>query len=406
VLFVETSKPTNSLGDNPNKRKVSTEQESHRRSRRSDRKPIEEAAEAKGTKRKATETETPSKRQRDGTTDADISNNTGESNKVSVNVTEAVRGSDVINRRFSHLCLCVDDFEDRYLQLDKLGEGGFGSVYAGKRKTDNLPVSITYSPCGESTNGERICMVPMEVFLMLKAAGGPESVGTSAVVSLLDWYEQEQEVLLVMERPLPCVDLLEYLQDNNGPLEEDVAKVLKLQLVEAAREMHSKGVFHRDLKSENILIETSSDGPRVRIIDFGCGCVVRRRPYRSFSGTSAYAPPEFYMDGTYEAGPTTVWQLGALLYEMLDGFKQFFTRKFLRKGIKISSRLSRGKTTQVLNTVRYCAACVFLPQWITAASSLIWSLFSDCQDFLKMCLVVIPEERTTLDQIHLHPWFT
>ncbi|XP_023284208.1 serine/threonine-protein kinase pim-1-like [Seriola lalandi dorsalis] len=355
----ETSKPTNSLGDNPNKRKVSTEQESHRRSRRSDRKPIEEAAEAKGTKRKATETETPSKRQRDGTTDADISNNTGESNKVSVNVTEA-----------------GDDFEDRYLQLDKLGEGGFGSVYAGKRKTDNLPVAIKHVPKADVESrpmvlNRRICMVPMEVFLMLKAAGGPESVGTSAVVSLLDWYEQEQEVLLVMERPLPCVDLLEYLQDNNGPLEEDVAKNIMRQLVEAAREMHSKGVFHRDLKSENILIETSSDGPRVRIIDFGCGCVVRRRPYRSFSGTSAYAPPEFYMDGTYEAGPTTVWQLGALLYEMLDGFKQFFTRKFLRKGIKISSRLSR-----------------------------------DCQDFLKMCLVVIPEERTTLDQIHLHPWFT
>ncbi|XP_022625011.1 serine/threonine-protein kinase pim-1-like [Seriola dumerili] len=354
-----TSQPTNSLRDNPNKRKVSTDQESPRKSRRSVRKPTEEAAEAKGTKRKATETETPSKRQRDGNTDADSSNSIGESNKVSVNVTEA-----------------GDDFEDKYLQLDKLGEGGFGSVYAGKRKTDNLPVAIKHVPKADVESrpmvlNRRIRMVPMEVFLMLKAAGGPESVGTSAAVSLLDWYEREQEVLLVMERPLPCVDLLEYLQDNDGPLEEDVAKNIMRQLVEAAREMHSKGVFHRDLKSENILIETSSDGPRVRIIDFGCGCVVRRRPYRSFSGTSAYAPPEFYMDGTYEAGPTTVWQLGALLYEMLDGFKQFFTRKFLRKGIKISGRLSH-----------------------------------DCQDFLKMCLVVIPEERTTLDQIHLHPWFT
>lgn len=40
--------------------------------------------------------------------------------------------------------VCVANFEAKYLQLDKFGEGGFGSDYAGNRKTDNLPVSSTY----------------------------------------------------------------------------------------------------------------------------------------------------------------------------------------------------------------------------------------------------------------------
>lgn len=71
-------------------------------------------------------------------------------------------------------------------------------------------------------------MVPMEVLLMVRVAGGPESVGKSAAMSLLDWYDLDQEVLLVMERPVPSVDLLNYVNDNDGPLEEDQAKVLKL----------------------------------------------------------------------------------------------------------------------------------------------------------------------------------
>lgn len=60
---------------------------------------------------------------------------------------------------------------------------------------------------------------------MQRAAGGPESVGRSAAVSLLDWYKLDKEVLLVMERPEPCLDLLTYLNDR--PLEEAKAKVLK-----------------------------------------------------------------------------------------------------------------------------------------------------------------------------------
>ncbi|XP_026169777.1 serine/threonine-protein kinase pim-2-like [Mastacembelus armatus] len=214
-------------------------------------------------------------------------------------------------------------------------------------------------------------MIPIEVLLMKKVAGGPQSVGKSAAVSLLDWYDLDQEVLLVMERPVPCVDLLNYIDNNNGPLEEDVAKTIMKQLVEAALKMHTKRVFHRDIKSENILIETSSNVLRVRVIDFGCGCVWMKKPYHSFTGTSAYAPPEFYICGMYEAGPATVWQLGALLYEMLDGYEQFSTSKFLRKKIEFNSQLSQ-----------------------------------DCKDLLKLCLTVNPKDRATLEQMQLHPWFT
>lgn len=71
-------------------------------------------------------------------------------------------------------------------------------------------------------------MVPLEVLLMVTVGSGPSSIEKSAAVSILDWYDLAEEVLLVMERPVPCVDLLTYMKINGGALQEDIAKVLKL----------------------------------------------------------------------------------------------------------------------------------------------------------------------------------
>ncbi|XP_035761290.1 serine/threonine/tyrosine-interacting-like protein 1 [Neolamprologus brichardi] len=64
--------------------------------------------------------------------------------------------------------------------------------------------------------------------------------------------------------------------------------------------------------------------------------------FKVFRGTVAHAPPEWYSCCSYSAGPTTVWQLGVLLYESLHR-KQFETQEFIRHKLKISNRLSKSK---------------------------------------------------------------
>uniref|UniRef100_A0A3Q0R6Y3 Serine/threonine-protein kinase n=1 Tax=Amphilophus citrinellus TaxID=61819 RepID=A0A3Q0R6Y3_AMPCI len=252
------------------------------------------------------------------------------------------------------ICVCVAHFEAKYTEDYLLGEGGYGSVLAGMRKADYLPV----------INGKTY-VVPLEVLLMIKVGGGPESVGTRAAVSILDWYDLEQEVLLVMERPVPCVNLPFFSFLTVLFVFQNIMR----QLVDAAIKMHTKRVFHRDIKAENLLVETSSGDLRVRVIDFGCGCWVQEKPFTSFLGTSAYAPPEFFICGRYEAAPTTVWQLGALLYKMLDKDHYFTTFRFLRGNISFNNDLSQ-----------------------------------DCQNFLEQCLALDPKERATLEEIQQHPW--
>ncbi|XP_030594320.1 serine/threonine-protein kinase pim-1-like [Archocentrus centrarchus] len=255
-----------------------------------------------------------------------------------------------------------------------LGRGGFGSVFAGRRKSDNLPVAIKQirkeyvERQRVDINGEPI-MFPVEALSILKVGGIPSAVGSSAVVSILEWYDLEKEVFLVMERPDPCVTLLNYMLDNGGCLEEEVAKNIMKQLVDAALMMHREGVFHRDIKLANLLIETGSNDPRVRVIVFGCSCLVQEEPYFNLFGSRRYAPPEFFKCGLYRAAPTTVWQLGAMLYEMLHA-KRCFDRYRLRNGrLYFNNRQSR-----------------------------------DCQNFMRQCLTLDLEQRPTLEQLQQHPW--
>nr|XP_057905709.1 aurora kinase B-like [Doryrhamphus excisus] len=266
-------------------------------------------------------------------------------------------------------------FLQKYQQLEKIGEGGFGSVYAGYRKHDAFAVAIKHIPKDEvkiiplNINGRKQD-VPLEALLMLQASSIKDADGKSAVVSLLDKYDLEQELVLVMEKPVRSVDMFTYITKCRlGHLKEHEAKNIMKQLVDAAIKMHAVNVFHRDLKPGNILLEATYGVPRVRVIDFGCSCFVTEEPYHDYTGTLSYAPPEFVLRGTYRAGPTTVWHLGAMLFELLAGTKQFDTLLFISQMLGLNRVLSQ-----------------------------------DCRDFLQMCLNSDPDQRATLVQIHQHPW--
>lgn len=60
---------------------------------------------------------------------------------------------------------------------------------------------------------------------MLRAGGVESALGINTVVSLLHWYDLGDEVVIVMERPVPSMELLDYVNERVDPLTEDEAKV-------------------------------------------------------------------------------------------------------------------------------------------------------------------------------------
>ncbi|XP_049444589.1 serine/threonine-protein kinase pim-2-like [Epinephelus fuscoguttatus] len=260
-------------------------------------------------------------------------------------------------------------FEARYEEEERLGRGGFGTVFAGRRKYDNLPVAIKHIPqpgiqCTSMLLGGKTHKVPLEVALLLKLKP------VAAVVTLLDWYNLDHELILVLERPVPCSDLINYMNSRESALQEHEAKAITKQLVNALIEVHSRGVFHRDIKPENILIETGSDVPRVRLIDFGCGTFLSGRRYTLETGTYPYTPPEWFQRQWYMAEPTTVWQLGVVLFEMLHDYMPF------------------NNSSEIM----------------TEEPNIREDLSINCNSFLQRCLTKRPEARSTLRKLKIHPW--
>ncbi|KAK2825801.1 hypothetical protein Q5P01_020015 [Channa striata] len=102
---------------------------------------------------------------------------------------------------------------------------------------------------------------------------------------------------------------------DKGCLSEDTARTFLLQILEAARHCHSRGVLHMDLKEENILVDLDTE--KLKLIDFGSAHPISDDVHSEFYGTKAYRPPErISSGGLFCTRPAEVW---SLLYSMVHG---------------------------------------------------------------------------------------
>lgn len=104
------------------------------------------------------------------------------------------------------------------------------------------------------------------------------------IVRLLDFYEMPDTFVLILERPAGCKDLFDFINDH-GFLEESLARDFLRQVVDTILACHQRGVIHRDIKDENLLVSVSRHSkPRIQLIDFGSGAHIRNDIYFDFDG--------------------------------------------------------------------------------------------------------------------------
>merc|ERR1712211_57708 len=117
----------------------------------------------------------------------------------------------------------------------------------------------------EVSKDEKVTMgednIPLEVALMQQLQDVP------GVIKLLDYYEMNHCYFIVMER-FQCKDLFDFISEQ-GPLPETLAKDIFKQILDTITTVHKRGIVHRDIKDENILIDPKTF--KTKIIDFGSG---------------------------------------------------------------------------------------------------------------------------------------
>jgi len=168
-------------------------------------------------------------------------------------------------------------FERAYRVGEVLGKGGFGTVYAGKRSRDGKSVAIKHVARNKVTDwavygGRR---VPMELKLLHSVQA------VEGVIKLIDFYERTDSFIFVMEKPENTKDLFDVITDKKF-LEEDIARKFFRQIVETVLACHAKGVIHRDIKDENILVNLTTG--QLKLIDFGSGAVMKEEAFTDFDG--------------------------------------------------------------------------------------------------------------------------
>ncbi|XP_042564974.1 serine/threonine-protein kinase pim-3-like isoform X2 [Clupea harengus] len=152
----------------------------------------------------------------------------------------------------------------------------------------------------------------------------------SNILKLLEWFEGPDVFVLILERPIPCMDLFDYCLKVQGRLSEQQARDILRQVVLAVKHCRDRGVLHRDIKPENLLVNT--ENMSVKLIDFGCGDLLSESPFDAFAGTEEFSPPEWVLHGKYEGRQATVWSLGVLLHLLVSGELPFVDEEEIVSG--------------------------------------------------------------------------
>lgn len=141
------------------------------------------------------------------------------------------------------------------------------------------------------------------------------------IINFRDYFEDKESHYIVLDY-IRGKDLLSFMQDRDfEPLSERAARSIFLQIIDAVEYCHERGVSHKDLKMENVMIDKQS---RVSVIDFGlCEFLEKEGMSNAYVGTPEYVAPEVLQFIPFDPYKADVFTMGAILWCLLTGTLPF-----------------------------------------------------------------------------------
>lgn len=255
------------------------------------------------------------------------------------------------------------NINDFLIQKEPLGKGRFGDVYKVKEKrTENVfAVKVL---CVNTEDEEQKTTIRREI-------RNQTCVTHPNIVKLYGIFSGNERFFLLMEYVING-DLWKRAKESpNGRLEEKFVSKCTNQLIDALSLLHSKNIFHRDVKPENVLLDENDN---VKLTDFGWS-IASRTKRNTFCGTLDYLSPELVKSIPHDHH-VDIWSLGVLVYDVLAG-----SAPFARKTFK--------KTYEAIENVDYKTP----------------DFFSDnVKNFLKLIFVSDMKQRAELHDLKHHPF--
>ncbi|KAM4700965.1 serine/threonine-protein kinase Nek8 [Discoglossus pictus] len=216
---------------------------------------------------------------------------------------------------------------EKYQKIRVVGRGAFGIVHLCVRKADQKLVIIKQIPVEQMTKDERLAA--QNECQVLKLLSHP---------NIIEYYENflEDKALMIAMEYAPGGTLAEFIQKRcNSLLDEDTILHFFVQILLALHHVHTKLILHRDLKTQNILLDKHQ--MIVKIGDFGISKILssKSKAY-TVVGTPCYISPELCEGKPYNQ-KSDIWALGCVLYELTSLKRAFEAANLPALVLKIMS---------------------------------------------------------------------
>jgi serine/threonine protein kinase len=198
-----------------------------------------------------------------------------------------------------------------YDLLEKIGEGGAGTVYRSRHRPSGQVVAVKVLP--EQMAGQEVLLRRFEQ--EFRAASKLDHPG---LVRALDFFDDHCTPFLVMEY-IEGESLGQKLE-RDGAMEENTAIALIVQVCRGLHYIHNQGIIHRDVKPDNILVTPAGEA---KLTDLGLikQVLVDQDLTKTGRGlgTPHFMAPEQFRDAKHVDVRCDVYALGATLYMMVTG---------------------------------------------------------------------------------------
>ena len=221
------------------------------------------------------------------------------------NVTELYRTSD------------VPDKIGKYVIINKVGKGSTGTVYLSHDPYYRRDVAIKVYNIEEDSDPDRARVSRKMFFNEAHMVGMLQHPN---IMPIYDAGEEDGKYYVVTEHIQGARTLAAYCRPDNLLRVDDVVEII-YKCAKALHYAHGRGVIHRDIKPSNVMLTIDND---VRIIDFGIAICADADVSRieGIAGSPSYMSPEQVQSDDLTPA-SDIYSLGAVLYELLTGFRPF-----------------------------------------------------------------------------------
>ncbi|KAH6795248.1 CBL-interacting protein kinase 1 [Perilla frutescens var. hirtella] len=250
-----------------------------------------------------------------------------------------------------------------------LGEGNFGKVKYARNLDSGQPFAIKIL--------EKNRILDLNVTDQIKREIGTlKLLKHPNVVRLYEVLASKAKIYMVLEY-VNGGELFERIA-SRGKFSEAKGRKLFQQLIDGVSYCHNKGVYHRDLKLENVLIDESG---LIKITDFGLSALPQHFRddglLHTTCGSPNYVAPEILSNKGYDGATSDTWSCGVILYVILTGYLPFDDRNLA----VLYQKIFKGEAQ--------------MPKWLSPGA----------KNLVKRILDPNPHTRITMCEIKEHDWF-